>query len=318
MIHESIDCHWIRQNLKTILNGSISETDILQINDHVETCEVCATLLSLSFMETDVLTPCEHSNQVEQIIALTSGDSCSDARARIFASNRFDTAENELLTVHIDNCSACRRVASTWDWIEQGLHDMSQLEPDPQLASDILHKTVHASNPSGVWDWVRDRIEALSSVLVGRRRAAWELGYLFALPVIFFFQPISIPGQFLNTSVDHVYEMTESTGENALKAAAGLGKAIDENLVNIQGTVSQFIGDSISSLGGRVQQVEQIASSVHEEMKTAMHACVEGNFDRGIRHTRAAWSVILQFELSDRSEENKQGEHNGTNSHESI
>jgi len=305
---QSVSCSWVREHLLEIFDGTISGEDRHRLSDHLDGCAACADMLSEAMFDAGQAPRKDSEESLRRILAATSGEPCTDALERIVSIETTIPESDELLTGHLEHCPICRRKADVWAWVRAELHAMAELDVPASLTAAVLGRTSRVEREAGWRDWIR----SLGESLVRRPRAALELGYLFALPFMLLFHPAAVPGHFMETRMTHVSEFTSLAQDEAVLAAAGLGRAVDEKTRSLRSRLAQGWVDSIQTVDQFYCEIRDVSGAVKTEVKLAATACSTGQFDRGIRHAGAAWNAIKSFDPEAESSGTTEGGTHGT------
>jgi hypothetical protein len=109
-----------------------------------------------------------------RILDRTSGRACG--RAELLLGSRWDAeperTDGELLAAHLDDCAACREMATILDRLQPLLPGLAEREPGPAFTARVLARTSAAQPVPGAA--ASGRLAGLLQRLGERARRAWD------------------------------------------------------------------------------------------------------------------------------------------------
>lgn len=190
-----MDCRDFEDRLDVFEAGALPDGERQAAETHLHECDRCRALLRTIRGESRLLSPESEAALARSIIGRTTGPACGQAAWQLCGWVEGDLNQDDahILSLHLDHCSECSRLAASLRELAAILPEMAQLEPGEAFTAEVLQATSGKRFPSGNTVIPRDLTEWWNR-LIRRPRFAWEAAYVGALLALLAFgNPAAFP-----------------------------------------------------------------------------------------------------------------------------
>lgn len=170
-----MDCHEFEVHLESLLDSKLEPAARHACLLHAERCPACEELLTAVGDPGLDHTPAPEESLVESVLARTVGSACGRARHQLpaFVDQELDTAERELIDLHLAHCSRCGQLATTLAWLRRELPDLAEVPVDKRFTAHVLAATLPRKTRVERWwkshwaNWIQRPRFAMEAAYVG-------------------------------------------------------------------------------------------------------------------------------------------------------
>lgn len=185
-----MNCHDFEIQMEALLDGNLDPARRQACLDHAVDCPSCGELLTAVGSVTANLPESSSTQLVETVLEQTIGSACQRARETLpdFVDQELAPTDRELLDLHTESCTACRRLASTLALLRRELPRLAEAPLDDRFTAEVLAATLPRHHRLAQWwqshwsGWVRRPRFAMEAAYVGLLVVMLVLG-AFSTPV---------------------------------------------------------------------------------------------------------------------------------------
>ena len=245
-----MDCSGFEEMLDRIVAGMSPVEGSRAATRHLHACARCRSLYAIVRGEPDAPPHDLGEETIQAILQNTAGTGCDETCERLCAwiDRELPGGDQEIISLHIDNCLRCRALATALAELKRELPDMAAIEPDSRFLEDALEAIRQVRVAPGKrrhhfrtcdW-WYR---------IVCRPRFAWEAAYAGALILFLvlgspFIRQVYVPRAItVERAVLHGSSQVIQKGAFILDAQqTAMQRSLDVLLVQSRGLASTAVG----------------------------------------------------------------------------
>lgn len=140
-----IRCEAFEEMLDRFLSGDLTASERREAQEHAAGCARCHELLLAATGDAEVGEATGDETLTAAILRRTSGSACGRAEALLcdWVDGRLEGLDAELVSQHVDHCSACAGLAEALTLLKIDLPAMAEIDPGPLFVRDVMNATVH-------------------------------------------------------------------------------------------------------------------------------------------------------------------------------
>jgi hypothetical protein len=255
-----MDCSHFAEVLASFQEGSLSPVEQSAAQAHLAECSTCRRLLEISRGEIDMLPQAQHDALAHCILQRTSGPACARVESSLWDFIEGDMSAEDacLLSLHLENCAACRSVAEDLVLIQQELPEMAEINPPESFAREVVSAT-RALRPGR--SVLNTGFRAWWDRMVQRPRFALEVAYAGALVLFIAF---SLPFVSLqNVTFDKISTAAvQPSSEFVVSAWTGTKSFVSSQVSRVASAVAAKKLDASESMAGLAESCKSKSTSV--------------------------------------------------------
>jgi hypothetical protein len=156
---------------------------------HLAMCANCRKLLEILRGDVDVFPVHMDVDFSNDVLARTSGSVCQRTESSLwdFVRRELNPEENDLISMHLEHCLACRSTAAEMALLQETLSEMADVDPGEPFTAAVVGIT---SGLRRLRPGFRTRFQQWWQCVVQRPLFSLEAAYVATLFMFFIFSPI--------------------------------------------------------------------------------------------------------------------------------
>lgn len=178
-----MNCHEFEMRFEALLDERLDASVRATCLEHAAACPSCGDLLAAVSESFESLRESPGSSLIDSVLDRTIGSACAQARERLPAlvDQELDTADHELVELHLAGCPDCQQLAAILVGLRRELPRLAEVPVDEAFTRQVLAATLPFSTR------LRRRWQPHWSNWIRRPRFAMEAAYvglILVMPIL--------------------------------------------------------------------------------------------------------------------------------------